>query len=146
MTNLAAFGIVTIIGKALESDEIKSYGGLSRRSPAVALALLAAFLSLGGIPPFAGFVGKIVLFASAIQVNMAWLAIIGILNSIIALYYYLVVVKVVYLNRTEGDELPLAIPGSAKTALIICVVGILAVGILFAPWFNLAQKAVASIF
>ncbi len=146
VTNLAAFGIVTIIGKALGSDMIKDYGGLSRRSPAVSLALLAAFLSLGGIPPFAGFVGKVVLFASAIQVNMAWLAIIGILNSIIALYYYLVVLKVVYLNRTDGDEQPLAIPGSAKTALIVCVVGILAVGILFAPWFDLAQKAVASIF
>ena len=90
--------MVTIIGKAIGSDEIKDYAGLSRRSPALALALLAALLSLGGIPPFAGFLGKIILFAAAVQVNMVWLAIIGILNSIIALYYYLVVLKVVYLE------------------------------------------------
>ena len=146
VTNLAAFAIVTIIGKVLGSDEIKDYAGLSRRSPALALGLLAAFLSLGGIPPFAGFVGKVLLFTSAIQVNMAWLAIIGILNSIIALYYYLVVLKVAYLNRSEGDEAGLQISGSAKAALAVCVIGILLVGILFAPWYNLTQLAVASIF
>jgi NADH-quinone oxidoreductase subunit N len=146
VTNLAAFTIVTIIGKTLGSDEIKDYAGLSRRSPALSLGLLAAFLSLGGIPPFAGFVGKVLLFTSAIQVNMAWLAIIGIINSIIALYYYLVVLKVVYLNRSEGDETGLQISGSAKTAFAVCVIGILLVGILFAPWFNLSQMAVASIF
>lgn len=146
VTNLAAFGVVSIIGKTLGSDEIKDYGGLSRRSPALALALLAALLSLGGIPPFAGFVGKIILFSAAMQVNMAWLAIIGILNSIIALYYYLVVLKVAYLDRTEGDETGLLISGSSRIAIILCIIGIMAVGILFAPWFTVAQRAVASIF
>lgn len=146
VTNLTAFGVVTIVGKAIGSDEIKDYAGLSRRSPALALGLLAALLSLGGIPPFAGFLGKIILFAAAIQVKMVWLAIIGILNSIIALYYYLVVLKVVYLNRSEGDEEPLVIPGSAKAAIIISVVGIIVIGILFSPWFYLSYGAVASMF
>jgi NADH-quinone oxidoreductase subunit N len=77
---------------------------------------------------------------------MVWLAIIGILNSIIGLYYYLVVLKVVYLNRSEGDEEPLVIPGSAKAAIIISVAGIIVIGILFSPWFYLSYGAVASMF
>ncbi len=59
VTNLAAFGIVTIVGKTVGSDEISAYAGLSRRSPGLALALLVCMLSLGGIPPFAGFFGKV---------------------------------------------------------------------------------------
>ena len=146
VTNMAAFGIVTIIGRELGSDDIKDYSGLSRRSPGLALGLLAAFLSLGGIPPFAGFVGKIILFASALQANLAWLAIIGIINSIIGLYYYLVVLKVVYLDRSDGDEQPLKVSRLARIAVIVCITGILAAGIFFAPLYELSKMAVASIF
>lgn len=146
VTNLAAFGIVTIIGRELGSDDIKAYSGLSRRSPGLALGLLAAFLSLAGIPPFAGFVGKIILFASALQANLAWLAIIGIINSIIGLYYYLMVLKVVYLDRSDGDEQSLKVSRLARVAVIVCITGVLAAGIFFAPLYELSKMAVASIF
>ncbi len=65
VTNLAAFGIVTVVGRVTGSDEISAYAGLSRRSPGLALALLVALLSLGGIPPFAGFFGKLLVFGAA---------------------------------------------------------------------------------
>ena len=71
VTNLAAFGIVTVVGRATGSDEISAYAGLSRRSPALALALLVALLSLGGIPPFAGFFGKLLVFGAAVQQGIA---------------------------------------------------------------------------
>lgn len=145
VTNLAAFGIVTVIGRALGSDEINAYAGLSRRSPALALGLLAAFLSLAGIPPFAGFIGKVLLFTAAMQSHLAWLVIIGILNSIIGLYYYLVVLKVAYLDRSEGDEQPVRLDGTARVAVIFCVAGVVLVGILFAPLYELARAAAAGI-
>ncbi|MFZ5908997.1 MAG: NADH-quinone oxidoreductase subunit N, partial [Chloroflexota bacterium] len=88
LTNLAAFGIVMAFGRVTGSDELKDYAGMSRRAPGLALAMLVAFLSLAGMPPFGGFVAKVFVFAAAVQVNMIWLAVVGILNSIVGVYYY----------------------------------------------------------
>jgi NADH-quinone oxidoreductase subunit N len=144
LTNLCAFGIVAITSKATGSDEISSYAGLSRRSPALALALLVSLLSLGGVPPFAGFFGKFLVFGSAIQANMLWLALVGIFNSVIALYYYLTVLKVVYLNRTEDDNKVVPISRPWVTAVVICVFGVLLLGTLMAPWYDWSVKAAAA--
>jgi len=145
VTNLAAFGIVTLVGHAVGSDEISAYAGLSRRSPGLALALLVSFLSLAGIPPFGGFAGKLFVFASAIQAHLVWLAIIGIINSVVGLYYYLVVLKVVYLLRSENETKPLAMSGSWSTAIVLCIIGIILLGTVFAPWFGLSNGAAASL-
>lgn len=146
VTNLAAFGVVSIVGKKLGSDEIADYAGLSRRSPGLALILLVALLSLGGIPPFGGFVGKVLVFAAAVNANLLWLAVVGIFNSIIGLYYYLVVLKVVYLYRSAGDEQPLPLTRSWTLALALCVLGIVLLGTVFAPWFTWATSAVSALF
>jgi len=145
VTNLAAFGIVTLVGRAIGSDEISSYAGLSRRSPALGMALLAALLSLGGIPPFAGFFGKLLVFASAIQANLVWLAVVGILNAIVGLYYYLNVLKVVYLYRSADDAQPLSLSPGWTAALVVCVVGILVLGFIFSPWYTWANQAAGSL-
>lgn len=145
VTNLAAFGIISIVEKAIGSDELPAFNGLSRRSPGLALAMLVAMLSLGGIPPFAGFFGKLLVFAAAIESGMIWLALVGILNAIIGLYYYLNVLKAIYLNRAE-DETPLGpvvIPW--RLALGICVAFILLLGFWYGPWYELAQAATSSI-
>jgi NADH-quinone oxidoreductase subunit N len=141
MTNLAAFAIVSAYGRIAGSDDMNAYYGLSRRSPGLALAMLVAFLSLAGMPPFAGFVAKVFIFAAAVDAGQIWLAVVGVLNSIIGLYYYLTVMKYVYLYRSEGDEQPLQLSGSFKLAIGVLVVGILVVGTLFSPWFNWAAIA-----
>ncbi len=146
LTNLAAFGVVTVVGRAVGSDEISAYAGLSRRSPAMALVLLVAFLSLGGIPPFGGFVGKVLVFASAINANLVWLAVVGILNSIIGLYYYLVVLKVVYLYRSEEESRPIFLSRPWVIALTLCVLGIILLGTFFGPWYNWTSTAAAALF
>ena len=146
VTNLAAFGIVALASRATGSDEISSYAGLSRRSPGLALALLAALLSLGGIPPFAGFFGKLLVFGAAIQAGQIWLAVVGIINSVIGLYYYLTVMKVVYLYRSEDENKPMPASLSWKVALVVCVLGILVMGVIFAPWYNLATEAAKGLF
>lgn len=141
MTNLAAFAIVAAYGRVAGTDDLKAYYGLSRRSPMLALAMLVAFLSLAGMPPFAGFVAKVFIFAAAVESGQVWLAVVGVLNSIIGLYYYLTVMKYVYLYRSEGDEQPLAVSGSFKLAIGVLVAGILIVGTLFSPWFSWAATA-----
>lgn len=141
VTNLAAFGVVAIFGRVAGSDDMSAYYGLSRRSPGVALAMLVAFLSLAGMPPFGGFFAKVLVFAAAISQGLIWLAVVGVLNSIIGLYYYLTVLKYVYLYRQEGDEQPLQVTPSNRMALVVLVVGILLVGIFFTPWFDWATTA-----
>ena len=146
VTNLAAFGVVAVVSKAIGSDEIKDYGGLSRRAPGLSLVFLVALLSLAGIPPFGGFVGKVLVFASAVMnPNMIWLAVIGILNSVIGLYYYLVILKVIYLNRSEQEDQPVALTPAWALALGACVVGIVALGTVIAPLFDASVKVVLGI-
>ena len=98
-TNLLAFGIVMAFSRVTGLDDIKDYAGMSRRSPWLGLMMLAAFLSLAGMPPFGGFVAKVFVFAAGVQAGYTWLVIVGILNSIIGVYYYLNVLKFVYLYR-----------------------------------------------
>lgn len=149
LTNLAAFGVVTIVGGAIGSDEISAYAGLSRRNSTLALVVLVAFLSLAGMPPFVGFVAKFFVFAAAVQSGWVWLAVAGVLNSIVGLYYYLNVLKAVYLFRIasqDEDKHPVLVARPAAIALVVLVVGILLLGTLFGPWFGLATNAAAALF
>jgi NADH-quinone oxidoreductase subunit N len=146
ITNLAAFGVVVTFSRITGTDEIADYAGMSRRSPWLALVLLIAFLSLAGMPPFGGFVAKFAVFAAAVEADMVWLAVIGVLNAIIGLYYYLTVLKYVYLYRSEGDDQPLPIQRSYVLALAVLSIGIILIGILFGPWFNISNTAAAALF
>jgi NADH-quinone oxidoreductase subunit N len=146
ITNLAAFGVVVTFSRITGTDEIADYAGMSRRSPWLALVLLIAFLSLAGMPPFGGFVAKFAVFAAAVEADMVWLAVIGVLNAIVGLYYYLTVLKYVYLYRSEGDDQPLPIQRSYVLALAVLSIGIILIGILFGPWFNISNTAAAALF
>jgi NADH-quinone oxidoreductase subunit N len=146
ITNLAAFGIVVTFSNVVGSDDISAYSGLSRRKPWLALAMLVAFLSLAGMPPLAGFVAKFFVFAAAVKVDMIWLAFIGVINSIVGLYYYMTVLKHVYLFRSDDESKPLVISRPYSIALSILVIGIILVGTLFGPWFNLSNIISSSIF
>jgi NADH-quinone oxidoreductase subunit N len=146
ITNLAAFGIVVTFSQVVGSDEISAYSGLSRRKPWLALAMMVAFLSLAGMPPLAGFVAKVFVFAAAVKVGLIWLAFVGVLNSIVGLYYYLTVLKYVYLFRSDDEDKPLNISRSYAIALSVLIFGIILVGTLFGPWFNLSNKIASSLF
>jgi NADH-quinone oxidoreductase subunit N len=146
VTNLAAFGVVAVVGKTVGSDDISAYAGLSRRSPGLALALLVSMLSLGGIPPFGGFFAKVAVFAAAVNSNLVWLAFVGVLNAIVALYYYLNVLKVVYLYRSEEESRSIPMTRPWTIALVVCVFGVLLLGAFFGPWYNWSLTAAAGIF
>jgi len=149
LTNLAAFGIPAIVGQATGSDEYDAYRGLSRRSPALALAMLVAFLSLAGMPPFGGFVAKVLVFTAGMQADYAWLVVVGVLNSIVGLYYYLNVMKYVYLYRMEGEQEeqhPLSISPSYALAVVVLVIGVIATGTLFGLWYDVSNVAALALF
>jgi NADH-quinone oxidoreductase subunit N len=111
--------------------------------------MLVAFLSLSGMPPFVGFVAKFFVFAAAVQSGWVWLAIVGVLNSIVGLYYYLNVLKYVYLYRMpdqDEDKHPVPVSRTVAIGLIVLVVGILLLGTVFGPWFGIATNAAANLF
>lgn len=127
-TNLLAFGVIILFSQITGSDDIKDFAGLSRRSPMMALAMTIGFLSLAGIPPAAGFFGKFFLFNAAVEANLTWLAIVGVLNAIVALYYYLVVIKIMYVDRGADDDKEITIPMASGWALGIASVAVLLLG------------------
>lgn len=141
LTNIAAFSVVIAVSNALGTDEMTGLYGLSRRSLGLAIAMLAAMLSLGGIPPLAGFFAKLYVFAAAVGQDLTWLVVIGVLNSILSLYYYLNVVRYVFVERSEGDEQPLQVPGALNFGMWVAVAGILILGVFATPWYTLAAKA-----
>src|SRR5512141_34801 len=148
-TNLLAFGIVMAFSRVTGLEDLKDYSGMSRRNPALALMMLAAFLSLAGMPPFGGFVAKVFVFAAGIQAGYVWLVVVGILNSIIGVYYYLNVLKYVYLYRMpaqdeENHPVPLTQPYAI--ALAVLVIGVILIGTWFLPWFNWSDAAAKILF
>jgi len=147
LTNALAFGVVILFANATGSEEIRDFAGLSRRSPWLALAMTVALLSLAGIPPAAGFVGKFLLFRAAVDADLVWLAIVAVLNTIIALYYYLVVVKVMYMERGADEDQPLPVSAPYKWALGISALGVLLLGtVLISPLVDWATEAAHALY
>ena len=103
-TNLGAFIAVIAISNKIGWDEIADYAGVARRSPLLALGLTLCLVSLTGIPPTAGFIAKVYVFNAAVQANLVWLAIVGVLNSVVAAYYYLRVVMTMYTAEPASEE------------------------------------------
>jgi NADH-quinone oxidoreductase subunit N len=148
-TNLLAFGIVMAYSRITGLEDIRDYAGMSRRNPILALMMLSAFLSLTGMPPFAGFVTKVVVFAAGIQAGYTWLVVLGIINSVVGAYYYLNVLKYVYLYRMPNEDEenhPVPLTRSYAIALGILTLGVILIGTVFAPWFNWSDAAALNLF
>jgi NADH-quinone oxidoreductase subunit N len=126
--NVGAFAVVIIFSNMTNSDQLEDYDGLSRRSPLLAFALLIFFLSLAGVPPLAGFIGKLYVFAAAMNEGLVALVVIGGINIVISMYYYLVVIKRVYINMPkENTPIPVSFP--MRLVLFTAVGGVLFLGI-----------------
>ncbi len=150
VTNLAAFAIVFLVGREIGSDDLSAYAGLAKRNPGLALALLSALLSLGGIPPLSGFFGKLLVFGAAVQAGLAgqgWLfglSFLGVATSIVGLYYYLNVMKILYKPGTDDKAIPSTL--SWRIAIWVCVAGMFILGTIFAPWYGWSAAAAAGLF
>ncbi|UCG83376.1 MAG: NADH-quinone oxidoreductase subunit N [Dehalococcoidia bacterium] len=142
LANLAAFIAIIAISNKTGSDEIADYAGMAQRSPVIAFILALSLISLIGIPPAVGFMAKFYIFNAAIQQDLLWLVIFGALNSVISAYYYLRVVKVMYIGEPLSEEpIPSSVP--LRISLAIAAVGVLVLGIYPTVVLRLAENAVA---
>jgi NADH-quinone oxidoreductase subunit N len=127
-SNLGAFGVVTAISNAMGKENIDDYNGLYHTNPKLSLIMTLALFSLAGIPPVAGFFGKFFLFTAAAEKGYYLLVFIAVLNTIISLYYYLLVVKAMFINKNETAIEKFKSDFLTRFALGICVAGIFATG------------------
>ncbi len=140
-TNLGAFFIAVLLEQQLGSGEIPDYAGLSQRAPVMAALMALFMLSLTGIPPTAGFLGKFYLFGAAINNGLIWLAVVAIVNSVVALFYYVNVIRVMYLLPATSQG-PVSGPPALRVALGIAAAGTLVIGLFPQPFINLVDTAV----
>jgi len=127
-SNLGAFGVVAAISNATGKENIDDYNGLYHTNPKLSLIMTLALFSLAGIPPVAGFFGKFFLFTAAAQKGFYLLVLIAVLNTIISLFYYLLVVKAMFINKNESPISTFKSDFPTRLALGICVAGIVVTG------------------
>jgi len=141
---MGAFVVASIVGKSGGSGEegyqLSAYAGLGRRRPLLALAMTVFMLSLTGIPPTAGFIGKFAIFKAAVEGHLYLLATIGLLNSAIGAYYYLGPVVAMWMQKEADGPGPVPATAGVQAALAISAAGTLVLGIYPGPLLEIARE------
>lgn len=140
LANLAAFSVVTIFYNSTGKEDVTDFAGLANRNPFLAMVLTVSLFSLAGLPFFAGFITKFYLFVAAAKEDLLWLAGIAMVNSLISLYYYLIIIKQMYINPAKDDS-GLKIPVHNSGLLIFLVLGTILVGIYPGPLVDIIATA-----
>jgi len=140
LTNMGAFIAIIAISNRVKSDRISDFAGMGRRAPVIALALTLCLVSLIGMPPAAGFMAKFYIFSAGVAHGLLWLVIIAVINSVISAYYYLRVVKVMWLGKAPSDE-KVSSSGALRVAMAISCFGVLLLGIIPGYVMRLAEFA-----
>ena len=147
LTNLGAFGVIAILGsRERANDDLRDYAGLWHSHPALATLMTFFLLSLGGFPPTAGFIAKWYVFSAAVGSGYYGLAIIGVLSSVVSVFFYLRIVVMMYMTERDARPVPPAVPAMAMAALIISLIGVLYLGVLPSRLIDLAQASISTIF
>jgi NADH-quinone oxidoreductase subunit N len=148
VTNLAAFGVIALLGsRDRDNDELRDYAGLWNTRPALAALMTVCLLSLGGLPPTAGFIGKWYIFSAAVSSGYYWLAIIGVLTSVVSVFFYLRVVVMMYMADREGAlPLPAVITRMGMAALTVAIAVIFYLGVLPTTVLDFAAESIGTIF
>ncbi|WP_447977970.1 NADH-quinone oxidoreductase subunit N [Candidatus Nitrospira bockiana] len=146
---LGAFAVVAMLRKGgVEGDQIEDFAGLAKRQPVAALLMLVFMVSLAGIPPTAGFIGKFYLFLAAVKAGLAWLAVVAVVLSAVSAYFYLRVVMVMYMREPAGEEpiLPRFAASPALTVVLACALtGVVLLGLFPNALVSMATQSVLPI-
>ncbi len=143
--NMGAFLVVEAVAQAEGSDAIAAFRGLAQRSPILALCMLLFLLSLGGIPFVAGFWAKLFVFWAAAEQGLYWLVLVGAVLTVVALFYYLLVAKRMYIDPPERRE-PIPVAPLLQFCIFLCVMGVVVMGIYPKPLVVAALRAVGPLF
>ena len=147
LTNLGAFGVIALLGTRQSSnDELRDYAGLWHSRPAMAALMTVFLLSLGGLPPTAGFVAKWYVFSAAVRAGYYDLAIVGMLTSVVSVFFYLRVVVMMYMAEPVEEPVRPAVGPIAMSALAVSTIAIFYLGILPTRLLSLAAASVGTIF
>jgi NADH-quinone oxidoreductase subunit N len=147
LTNLAAFGVIALLGtREKGNDDLRDYAGLWQTRPGVAALMTVALLSLGGLPPTAGFFAKYYIISAAVGAGYYGLAIIGVLTSVVSVFFYLRVVVMMYMADREGAPEPARVTGFGMVALALSIAVIFYLGILPTQILDFAGKSIGTIF
>jgi NADH-quinone oxidoreductase subunit N len=148
VTNLGAFAVLALVGtREAPMEQLDDYKGLWHTSPVLAGMLAVFLLSLGGFPPFAGFVAKWYVFSSAVRAGQYSLAIVGVLTSVVSVFFYLRIIVMMYMaDKDEKAPVPPALPRTALAALSVSVALLLYLGVLPTRVLELAARSVTSLF
>ncbi|HJR60486.1 MAG TPA: NADH-quinone oxidoreductase subunit N, partial [Vicinamibacterales bacterium] len=146
VSNLGALGIVALLGSAQnQHDTLRDFAGLWRSRPGLAALMTIFLLSLGGFPPLAGFIGKWYIFAAAVQEGHYTLAIIGVLTSVVSVFFYLRIVVMMYM--TDGTEMVRPrLPATAVAGLALATIAVFYLGVLPTRVLDLALSSISTIF
>ena len=147
LTNLGAFGVIALIGsRERANDDLRDYAGLWHTHPALASLMTFFLLSLGGFPPTAGFIAKWYVFSAAIGSGYYGLAIIGVLSSVVSVFFYLRIVVMMYMTDRDARPVPAPISRVAMGGLIVAMIGVLYLGVLPTRLIEFAQQSIGTIF
>lgn len=128
-SNLAAFGVIQVVENRTGKVDMDDYNGLYKTNPKLSLLMMLAMFSLAGIPPLAGFFSKFFIFAAAAREGFYVLVLIALINTIISLFYYLLVVKAMFIKKNDSPIEPLKTDTSNKIGMIVCFVAMMLLGI-----------------
>ena len=142
--NIGAFAVLTAVEAQRGKPDMANVAGLARTAPVLAAVMTISLLSMAGIPPTAGFAGKLYLFTAVVDQGGLWLAFVGFIMSMISVYYYLLVVKAMYLG--EGPKEPVKISGALRACVLVSVALTLALGVYPEPLANLTNFVAATFF
>ncbi len=143
LMNLGAFGVVILVGRKKDQYlNIYDYAGLAAQHPVLAASMALFMFALAGIPPTAGFVGKFYIFSAAIKAGYIWLAIIGVMNSLVSVYYYLRITVLMYMKPAEADLGPVSFSPAQTAVVAVTAAGVLLIGIFPGFLYNLAVNSV----
>jgi NADH-quinone oxidoreductase subunit N len=146
LMTIGAFGMVILLQRGtVRGDQIDDFTGLAQKSPLAAAIMLVFLLSLTGIPPTAGFVGKFYLFGAAVEAGYIWLVLIAVVNSAISLFYYMRVVMVMYMRNLPPQGIALSQSSTLHIAILLAVAGTLLLGIFPGPILDFARASAAGI-
>ena len=142
LMNLGAFIVVMVVANSTGRDDMSTFRGMAWRGGALPAVAMATFLfPLTGLPPLAGFIGKFYLFAAVVKAEFYWLAVVGIFNSVISLYYYARIVKTMFLDDPDEGEPQVVLDAHNGSLLAVLSVGTVILGVYWAPVFDFADRS-----